>query len=362
MTIPTIAEIRDQILSDIESGLNITTPLLPRSVFGILATAVAGVAVLIYRFAEFAQRQIFTQTADSRALELRGAEYGLTRNPATEWRGNATITGVNTTTVPAGTVWQKEGVAYEQTSTVAISGTTTIAIRSLETGAEKNRANGEELLIVAPLTGVDRTATITATTQTAVDPEPIEAFRARVLQRQQNLPQGGAFPDWIRWATEVPGIAEAFIERPIAGFVNIYPLTDDPNPANRIPSGAKLTEVQNYVSDQRRAPIRAANIDVLAATEIEFDVDISDLSPSNPTLQARIESAIETYMFARRPKQYPDEVDPVDIISAGEITRIAIESGAQVATVDLKTAGGTSITSQQLDPGELAKSRTVTFI
>ncbi len=362
MTIPTIAEIRDQILSDIQSGLGVTTPLLPRSVFGILATAVAGVTVLIYRFAQFAQRQIFTQTADDDALDLRGAEYGLTRTPASEWRGQATITGTNGTVVPAGVLWQKDGRAYEMTNSAQISGTTTINLRSLELGAKNNLDNGTELLIVAPRTGVDRTAEITTTIQTAANPESTEAFRSRILQRQQNLPQGGAVPDWILFATSVPGIAEAYIERPLAGFVDIYPLTDDPDPNNRIPGSAKLTEVFNFVSDQRRAPIRAANIDVLAATEIEFDVDISNLSPTSPALQQRIEDAIEAYMFARRAKQYPDELQPVDVISAGEITRIAIDSGAQVATVELKTAGGTPIVSQQLDPGELAKLRTVTFI
>jgi uncharacterized phage protein gp47/JayE len=362
MTIPTIAEIRDQILTDIQSGLGLTSPPLPRSAFGILATAVAGALALVYRFAAWVERQVFTATADRDALILRGNEYGLTPTPAQPWQGTATATGTDGTIIPLGTLYQINGTAYRVTTAATISGSTTIHIEALEAGDAQNRDNGDEMKLVTPIAGVDRVATIASTTQTGEDAETTEDYRARILQRQQNVPQGGAIPDWIRWTTEVAGISEAKIDRPAPGTITVYPLTDDADPANRIPGGAKLTEVEDYITDPTRAPIRAGSISVVAPTEVEFDVDIDDLSPDTAPVKTAIETAIEAHLYSRRPKQYSDEPDPRDVISAARLSAIAVSAGAEVATVTLKTAGGSPITDYELDISELAKLRDLTWI
>ena len=214
---------------------------------------------------------------------------------------------------------------------------------------------------MTPLAGIDDDATVTTVSQSGEDAEDIEDFRARLLFRQQNQPQGGSIADFVLWATEVAGIAEAFIDRPEPGFVTVYPITDDADPADRIPSGAKLTEVENYVSDTERRPLNAT-VTAAAPTEIEFDVDISDLSPNDAETKAAIETAVENYMYSRRPLQYTDQATDRSTISAAQITRIAINAGAEVATVDLKTAGGSSITSQTLDIDELAKLGTLSWV
>lgn len=362
MTIPTIAEIRDQILTDIQSGLGLDSPPLPRSAFGILATAVAGALALVYRFAAWVERQIFTQTADRDALILRGNEYGLAPTPAQPWQGTATATGTDGTTIPLGTLYQISGTAYRVTEEEEISGSTTIKLEALEAGDAQNRDNGDEVKLVTPISGVDRTATIASTTQTGEDAETTEAFRARILQRQQNLPRGGAFPDWIRWTTEVPGVAEAKVSRPAAGSVNVYPILDEPDPENRIPDGAKLDEIEEYITDPQRAPIRAAAVSVIAPTEVEFDVDIDDLSPDTTSIKTAIEDAIEAHLYSRRPKQYSDESNPADVISAARLSAIAVSAGAEVATVTLKNASGDTITDYTLDIDELAKLGTLTWI
>jgi len=362
VTIPTIVQIRDQILTDIQSGLGLTSPPLPRSAFGILATAVAGALALVYRFASWMQRQIFTSTADIDALILRAAEYGLTRTSAQGWQGTATTAGTDGTVIPLGTLYQKDGTAYRTRAAFTLSGSTTITLESLDAGDAVNLDVSDELRLVTPITGVNRTATVASTTQTAEDAETVEAFRARILQRQRNIPQGGAIPDWIGWATAVAGISEAKIDRPAPGTVNVYPLTDDADPANRIPDAPKLAELLAYITDQRRSPIRAGAVAVVAPTELNFDVDISDLSPNTSAVKTAIEDAIESHLYSRRPKQYSDEPDQIDTISAARLSAIAVSAGAEVATVDLKNAGGSSITDYQLDIHELAKLRTLTWV
>lgn len=360
--IPTIAEIRDQILADIQSELSLTAPLPPRSVWGILATAVAGALALVYRFAQWTRRQIFTTTADRDALILRGQEYGLTPTAAVAWQGTADATGTDGTALPQGTLFQFDSIVYRTRSTVEISGTTSVSVEALQAGATGTRENADVLEIVTPISGINKELTVTATTTTGEDAETTAAFRARLAQRQRNVPQGGAIPDWIRWTLEVPGIAEAKIDRPAAGSITTYPLLTTDDPTARIPGSTKLTEVLDYITDDRRSPIRAAAVNAVAPTELNFDVDISDLSPNTATVRSAIEDAITAHLYSRRPKQYSDEADPADVVSAARLTGIAINAGAQVATVDLKNAGGTSITDYELEINELAKLRTLTWV
>jgi len=364
VTIPTIAEIRDQIISDVEGKLGITVPYLPKAFIRVLATALAGVLSLAYRFGLWCYKQIFAATADDAALILRGAQYGLSRSPAVRAKLTAQATGTHDTQIPAGTYWTSDdnGLVYQQEETVVISGgVATITVECLTAGDAGNLANSETLTIGSPIAGIDDTATVTGTTTTGEDQEDIEDFRYRVMQREKNKPQGGAAPDYVAWALEVAGIAEAYAFRPTPGFVNVYPLTDDENPANRIPSSEKLTEIEDYLDDTVRRPLNAT-VAAVAFTEFDFDVDIANLVPNDATTKANIEAAITAYMYARRPQQYEDEVNPVNVVSAAEITAIAIAAGAQIATVTLKNAGGNPITSYELQDSELAKLRTLSWI
>ena len=364
VTIPTTAEIRDQIISDIEGKLGITVPWLPKAFIRVLATALAGVQSLVYRFGLWIYKQIFAATADNEALIKRGAQYGLSRSPAVRAKHTAQATGTDDTQIDGGTLWigDENGLVYQQEETVVIAaGVAAITVECLTAGDAGNLAVDDILKIGSPIIGVDNTATVTGTTTTGEDQESIESFRAQVMQREKNKPQGGAAPDYVQWALEVAGIAEAYAFRPTPGFVNVYPLTDDPDPANRIPGAPKLTEVEDYLDDTVRRPLNAG-VAAVAFTELDFDVDIADLSPGDATTKANILAAITVYMYARRPAQYADEVNPKNVISAGEITSIAIAAGAQIATVTLKNAGGNPITSYTLQDSELAKLRTLSWI
>lgn len=362
ITIPTIAELRDQILADIETVTGQSAPLLPRAVWRVLATALGGALHLLYRFGAWAYKQIFTLTADEEGLRRRATEYGISRIPATKWIGTATATGDDDTIISSGTLFQADGYVYEVQSSVTISGgSATMTLESLETGEDVDLSVSDTIKIVSPQAGVDDEATVASVTQAGEDAEDIEVFRDRILFQQQNQPQGGAVADYVKWAREVAGIAEAYAFQPDDGFVNIYPLLDVDDPADRIPDSSKLTEVENYVNDTRRRPLNA-NVNAVAFTELNFDVDIADLDPSDADTKSAIETAIENYMYERRPKQYDDEPNPKNVISEAKITQVAVAAGASVATVDLKNAGGSSITDYELDDDELAVLRTLSWV
>ena len=360
VTIPTTAEIRDQIISDIEGKLSITVPALPKAFIRVLATALAGVQSLAYRFGLWIYKQIFAATADEAALILRGAQYGLSRSPAVRAVLTAEATGTNGTQIPAGTLWvgDDNGLVYQQTETAEItSGVAEITNECLTVGDDGNLSVDDTLTIGSPIAGIDSTAAITGTITTGEDRESIESFRAQVMEREKNKPQGGAAPDYVQWALEVPGIVKAFAHRISAGYATVYPLialTGD-----RIPDAAKREEVLAYLSDLVRKPLQSTPI-VEVMSEIIFDIEIADLAPNTAIIKTAIEAALAAYMLTRFPRQYPNETNATDVVSAAALSGIVIDVGATKLTLTMKV-GGSPFPSKTLTAGQLATLGTVSW-
>ena len=360
VTIPTIATIKAQIISDIEARVGAATPLLPKAAWRVLATALAGMLALLYRYAGWGFRQIFPQTADGAALASLGEQYAIIRNPAVAARLMATATGTDGTSIPAGTFWTYGGLIYTQdTLQVISSGIATIALTCLTAGAAGNIANGLLISVVSPIAGMNSTATIASTTTTGVDIEGLDAYRARVASRIQNKPQGGATADYVGWAREVAGIVKAFAFRLTAGYVTVYPLIATTG-ASRIPAAPKLTEVQTYVGDLARRPM-CANILATAMTERTVDITITTVSPSDATTKAVIVAAITAYLYAAYPRQYTDEINATDVLSVAALWSIIAAAGAIATAVAMTVSGIGTVTSYTMASSEIAKVGTVTW-
>ena len=358
--IPTIQEIRDQIIADIETERGQSTPMLQKAAFRILAYGISGALYLLYRFTDWVETQIFTQNMDRDRLILRGAEYGLSPTAATKWQGTLTLTGVDTTIVPAGTLFQYSGMVYQTTAGVTISGATAAAAESLEAGAELDRDVNDELEIVTPIAGLDSTATVASKTQSGVDAESTSSFRSKILEHQRRKPQGGSIADFVAWTREVAGVVKAFAFRTGSGEVTVYPLMGTGS-TDRLPDAGELTTVQTYVDSVSRKPLTA---DVLAAamSVTDFDINISTMNPDTSAIRTAVEAGIEEYLLGRFPLQYPDEENPTNLISTAEIHKIAFDAGASQIDLEMEEAGtGTPISGYTLSDGELAGLGVITW-
>lgn len=363
VTIPTRAQLKAQILADLEAS-DTTSALLPVAVWDVLAGALAGAQYLLNVLGLWLYKQIFTISMDDDALTARGAEFGLIQGVATEWKGTTTATGVDGTIIASGKLCTYNGLAYEVETTAEITGgSIAVALKSLGIGDTQNRNNGDLLSWSTPQTGLDAISTVASTTQEAQDAETKASFRSEILARQRNKPQGGAIPDFNQWAKEVPGIGENFTFRPAPGFVNVLPLTDEVDPVDRIPSPTLLTAVEDYINDDFRYPFGRPAV-AIAFTELNFDVDFSNLTPNTAAIRTAIETATENYIYSRRPQQFEDDANQINKISAGEITAEAITAGASNITVVLKNAGGGDIsaTGYTLEDYELSVPRTITWL
>ena len=254
----------------------------------------------------------------------------------------ADFTGDNGTVIPAGTQFRgnSNGLLYSlQTTEEIAAGTASGDVLCLTSGEAGNLVNGSILTILQPISGLNNQATISATVTEGEDQEAIEDYRARIQDREKTPPQGGSLVDYILWAKEVAGITRAFAwgHREVAaidpGYVSVYPLND--GEASRIPSGAKLTEVQEYIDDPERAPMQVAVINVPAMTEKTIDIDVTALSPNTAAIRNAFAANVEAYLLAREPKQFTDQLDIKNVISRSGIESIYLASGAQSVTLTI---------------------------
>lgn len=351
-TIPTVAEIRDQILTDIESETGRQTPLLARATWRVLATALAGALALVYRLGLWARRQIFVATSEADALIERGAEDGLTPKPAVAWRGFATATGTAGTTVNAGRLYRRDQQTYvvEADVTLAVPadppGAPASAVVTLiaeAAGEAGTVAPGTAVSLVTPLAGVERDATVFVyaegagpATTIGEDAETTEQFRSRVRQRRRYRPQGGAAADYVGWALEVPGVVRAFAYSPNAGQVNVYPLMGE-GENDRIPNTDQLTQITAYLSSNERRPL-GARVEAFAVAERTFNVTVNSfhLDTRRGATLEMVEAAARAYFLSRYPRQYDDEQGATDIISVAELSKAIFDAGARYAMVQVE--------------------------
>jgi uncharacterized phage protein gp47/JayE len=358
-TPPTRQEIESQIITSIEGVLGQSVPLLAKAVVRVIAKAVSGVVALSYQLILWAMRQIFPQTADEAGLNYLADWYGIPRQPATTSVISATAAGEDAVVIPAGTLWAQGPVVFSQRfAAVIASGTAPIELESISTGTRANLVPGSALSLVSPIAGIT-TAIVTAIVAEAQDQETLENFRRRVIQRMRNQPQGGSRSDYIRWATEVSGIAAALAHKP-ADDVIVYPLAALSGP-DRIPDAPKLSEVEDYLQDPVRRPL-CATVLVGTPTERTADVTITNVSPADAATKLNIENGLRDYFYAAYPRQFIDEPNPTHIVSLGAVWSVIIANAAVADSVVLGISGiGSGVSTYELPIGEIIKLGSVTW-
>jgi uncharacterized phage protein gp47/JayE len=165
LTTPTITEIQNNIIGDIEAQLGQNIPILKKAVFRIIAFALAGIFIILYLFGTDAFKQRFAQTANSFWLGILGELVNTFRQQATFWTGGAdVVSNVGTGNLDAGTqlVNNNTGIVYTVDITVPLFiGTVPFALTATIGGEIGNLNVGDIVNFVEPLAGLEDTAIIT---------------------------------------------------------------------------------------------------------------------------------------------------------------------------------------------------------
>lgn len=396
LSTPTTKEINENIVAQLEASLNQTIPLLPKAFLRVLAKALAGVFVLLYKYAGFMFLQMFVRTAAYADTEVNG----VTVNPLREWgdlvgvpdRAAATQAELliditvedQSGFLPANSqlVGRDNGVTYVTLASVALDAATVQAtVRAVSdqaggggAGAIGNLDAGATVSFANPIGRVARSAAVVSQTVTGADAEAIEAYRQRIIDRFQKRPQGGAYADYEQWGEEP------------AGIINVYPYTSEcpgqvdlyveATPASSgspdgIPTTAQLQEVQDAVVRDvsglaSRRPANALT-NVFPITRSAFAVRVLGLDVDDQAaVRDQIETAITEYFLDREPfilgLSIPPRQDRITRSAlAGVVDRIVSAVGGVFGAV-IVTREDLEVEIYSLGVGEKAKAESVTFV
>ena len=295
---PTLQELKDRIVGDIETSIDSKIPLLKKNVLRVLGTVFAGAVHTLFGYLVWISKQCFPDTAEKEYLERWASLWNITRKVAEFAEGNFTATGTNGQTILSGSLWLgRNAIEYETLEDATISGgIALIPVRAKTSGTIGNLDAGEILTIVSPQIGIDPEGTVDDTgIAGGIDAETDEELRARLVERIQNPPQGGAKSDYVIWAKQISGVTRAWCYPMLvgAGTVSVTFVLD--NQENIIPDEAKLLEVYNHIETLRPA---TAELYVFALTEVVIDFTIR-IYPDNAATRAAVIEELEDLIITQ---------------------------------------------------------------
>lgn len=290
-TRPTLPQLIERNITDMESRLPGTDARLRRSNLNVLARMMAGSVHGLYGALEYLSRQVFPDTADAEHLDRWASIWGITRKVAVAASGPVTLTGVAGSIVSAATVLARsDGAEFTvNADTTLVGGSANANVTAALAGAAGNTAAASALSFVTPVAGVSTTATVAAAAiVNGSDTETDTSLRERLVARIQDVPQGGADFDYVNWAKEVSGVTRAWVypQELGAGTVTVRFVRDDD--ASPIPDAAEVAAVQAYI-DARR-PVTAV-VAVVAPTAVPLNFTIA-VTPNTAAVKATVEAEL----------------------------------------------------------------------
>ncbi|WP_243368857.1 baseplate J/gp47 family protein [Microvirga solisilvae] len=298
--IPPLPDLLNRARRAFKSNLKGTDAFLWPNNIGPTAKVIAGMTHEVFGYIDYVQRQKFAITADWEGLLEHGEEFGLPPHPADAARGTLLVTGEAGFTVAAGAVFRRgDGVLFNALEGGAVLGGGTVEIPVIAQRGGKSTST-ESGTSFAAVSGVDGDVSAEAATGGLVggrDAEDVESYRARILFRKRNPPNGGKASDYVIWASAIPGVTRVFVEKGWSGggTVRIFPLMEDTYP-NGIPPADELERIAAHI---RTLEPSGAISTVAAAQLLPVDVEIGDVEPLSPAVENAIVAEIRE-MFRRR--------------------------------------------------------------
>lgn len=394
VSVPTTTEVSDLIVAHIDSSLQESAPILPKAFTRVLAKALSGVFVLLYKYAAFIFLQMFARHASWRETEVNGrlirplVEIGRFVGvgdpvPAARCEAVVHVPVTNQTgTLEAGQqlVRSTTGVIYTVVSAVGLTDATVAAcVRATVDGAGVvgDLAVNDVLSFVNPLPNVATDVTVVAINTPGTDGDTEATYRRKVVRRRQTQPQGGAYADYRSWGEELADIRAVYpYTGSTPGELDVY-VEAEPTADNEdgIPTSDQLTRVSNSIASSSQSASGLANrqnvlhaVNTLAITRAQFTLQLSGFVVSDTTAaQAAVTAAVDEFLRDREPfilglSALPkrDRFTRADL--AGIVSAAVAAYGGSVTSVTLLESA-TPIEARILAAGELARLATngITF-
>jgi uncharacterized phage protein gp47/JayE len=291
---PTPQDIRDRIGVEIEAAIPGADARLRRTVETVIARMLALASHEMHGHLAWIARQILVDTAEAEVLERHAAIWGIARTSGASAEGAARFVANDGAFIPAGAVLRRaDGAEFTATATgEAEDGSILLAVRAASTGAAGNTLAGEALALAVAVAGVSASGAAEGDISGGIDAEDDASLRARVIERIQLPPHGGAAHDYTAWAKQVAGVTRVWVYPGQLGLgtVELLFVMDDED--DIFPDADKVQEVADLIETVR--PV-TADVTVIAPTPQAVNFSIS-VSPNTADIRAGIEAALADFL------------------------------------------------------------------
>lgn len=291
---PTLPELITQIRNDVISRFA-ADEVLRRADTEVYARAQAAAINTVYGYIDYLARNLLPDLADEDWLYRHGNLKRCPRKPPEPAKGWARWDGVaDNLTVPVGALLQRDDQLEFIATAAATSagGVLRVPVLCNVTGSTGNTDDGIALNLISPISGLSSRA-VADTVTGGTDLEPVEEWRARIIERWYYTPQSGSDSDYVIWATSISGITRAWTYRNWmgAGTVGVLCATDDDT--DPTPPQSMLDDVTNYI--EPLSPVAGSSLFVFGPSVKAIDFQIV-LSPDNTDVRAAVVSELKAFL------------------------------------------------------------------
>jgi hypothetical protein len=385
MAQPTLNELRDAYINDLEAELGITIPEDSKNFLFTMASVHGARLKLLYLNQAKLQKNIFVDTAEYESqggtLERFGRiKLGRSPFPAISGEYSIQFTGVNGTVIPASTVFNADesssafGFRFILDDPYTLGTFPDAVIRALTPGTESALDISDTLTLESPIANVDSTVVVLAEETAPQESEPLEEYREKIEEAFRLEPQGGAGADYRIWAGDAQGVDESY---PFTGNVNnnievnlyIEATVADSTDGKGTPPASMLTAVQEAIEDPTpdrpsRKPLTHI-VNYLPVTPLDVNITIPSFVPPTAASPGLVEQSIDDLINSIRP--YVGSIDTLseknDTLSTNNIigSIYAAAPGAQFGSITLEVDGN-NVQSYTFEFGEIPYLNSVTII
>jgi len=325
--IPTLSELSDSILADIEATFGDNVPLFGKNFLRALAAVQAAKLKIYYLAIASTQKNIFVDTADPEAsggtLERFGrVKLGRNPFPAKAGQYDVEVTGSIGAIIPASTTFKSNddslnpGKLFVLDNEFTLTATTdSINVRALEAGLDSKLSISDILTSTSPIINVNKVVTVTAETVQPLSEEDIELYRQRALDSYRLEAQGGAATDYRIWSFDAQGVQETypFAKSGAANEIDLFveATIADSTDGKGTPSAQLLLDVEAVVefdpdttlplNERGRRPLGVFAVNFLPITVKEVDIIIDGFVGLTTEIETLLFTALDLQINLIRP-------------------------------------------------------------
>jgi hypothetical protein len=387
---PTLEDIKDSIIANLESRTNQYVPVYIRSFKRVLGNTLAMAVYPIYKFGDWCRKQAFWYTASEDELNnIHGPNEGISRGGPLKLQAVCSVVVSENATISITTSIQNKdtGLYYYpiiQKSVTEEDNTFTIIAEGYGTEYELNE--GDELYIHGQIDGIGELATVDSISVYPEDKEILSSYKRRIGLARSGSIGGATAYDYRSICESVIGVKRAFPfsgrpddpENSLPGDRSIFIESKDEYGTDGIASEELLDTVKSSIlinpntgmSNEQLGNIEST-LYVPSISHLVFDMEIYGLL-CETSIQNKLKGSILTsYQKYLKEEIVPyvygldfewDRKDNISTVTISEVINGILRQYSATASKIIIRLDDIEIDNRRLIGGEMARAGSISYI